>query len=200
MPLRRPRADDAAAEPEATPSPAPAGKPSGKGRPTPKRSEAQQRRRTPVTAPTSRREAYRLRRERIREERGTTRSARATGDERHLPPRDAGPGRRLARDVVDARRNVAELFMPLALGAFIALLALGRRAPVAAAWVNLALLVLFVVVVLDSVVVGQRAKRMVVQRYGAEHARGVALYAAMRASSLRRLRMPPPKVERGAKV
>ncbi len=206
MPLRRPRADDAGpqdargADADAAASAEPAGKPQGKGRPTPKRSESQQRRRTPVAAPTSRREAYRLRRERIREGRGTTRSALATGDERNLPPRDAGPARRLARDVVDSRRNLAEMFLPLALVSFIALVAVGGRAPVVAAYVNLVLLVLFVAVVLDSVFVGQRAKREVTRRHGPEHARGVALYAAMRASSLRRLRMPPPKVKRGEKV
>ncbi len=200
MPLRRSRAEDPSpSAPEAAAVEPPA-KPGGKGRPTPKRSESQQRRRTPVVAPTTRREAYRLRRERLRDERTSTRSALATGDERRLPPRDAGPARRLARDVVDTRRNLAELFMPLALASFVALLAIGGRAPALAAWVNLALLVLFVAVVLDSIFIGQRAKRAVTQRYGAEDARGVALYAAMRASSLRRLRMPPPKVKRGEKL
>jgi hypothetical protein len=175
-------------------------KPGGKGRPTPKRSESQQRRRTPVVAPTTRREAYRMRRQRIKSERQTTRSALATGDEKHLPARDAGPGRRLARDVVDSRRNLAEMFMPLALVAFIALIAVGSRAPVAAAYVNLALLLLFVAVIVDSIRVGRRARQLVAERHGEAETRGVAMYAAMRASSLRRLRMPPPKVQRGAKV
>jgi hypothetical protein len=172
----------------------------GKGRPTPKRSESQQRRRTPVVAPTTRKEAYRLRRERIRQERTSGRTALTSGDERHLPPRDAGPARRLARDVVDSRRNLAELFMPLALVSFIALVAVGRNSPTVAAYVNLVLLLLFLVVVADSVLVGQRAKRLVAERVGDEHTRGVAMYAAMRASSIRRLRVPPPKVQRGAKV
>ena len=37
------------------------------------------------------------------------------GDERYLIARDSGPARALARDVVDSRRNLIGLFMPLAL-------------------------------------------------------------------------------------
>ncbi|MGI8623274.1 MAG: DUF3043 domain-containing protein, partial [Solirubrobacteraceae bacterium] len=50
-------------------------KPGGKGRPTPKRSEAEKQRRTRVTAPTSRKEAYRRQREDARFERERRRKA-----------------------------------------------------------------------------------------------------------------------------
>ena len=37
------------------------------------------------------------------------------GEEAYLLPRDQGPVRRYVRDIVDSRRNVLGLFMPVAL-------------------------------------------------------------------------------------
>ena len=54
-------------------------------------------------------------RERQREDRSQQMTALRAGDERNLPPRDRGPVRRYVRDVVDARRSVAEFFLPFAL-------------------------------------------------------------------------------------
>ena len=71
----------------------------GKGRPTPKRRDAQKRRQAVV--PKDRKEAAKLWRERVREQRMQQRQALLTGDERHLPPRDQGPAKRLARDIED---------------------------------------------------------------------------------------------------
>ena len=45
------------------------------------------------------------------------------GDEAYLLPRDQGPVRRYARDIVDSRRNVLGLFMPAALGLIFVMLA-----------------------------------------------------------------------------
>ena len=39
--------------------------------------------------------------------RGSTRERMAMGDDSYLPARDRGPVRKLVRDVVDARRNLA---------------------------------------------------------------------------------------------
>ena len=51
------------------------------------------------------------------------------GDERHLPARDRGPVKKYARDLVDARRSVAEFFLPLALLIFVLTIVPGGRAP-----------------------------------------------------------------------
>ena len=89
------------------------GKPAGKGRPTPKRADARKKRR--AATPTNRKEAAALRRERLREQRMAQRQALITGDERHLPARDAGPAKRMARDIVDSRFSVGQVFFGLVL-------------------------------------------------------------------------------------
>src|SRR4051794_13073824 len=89
-------------------APEDAEQPTGKGRPTPKRSEARKQRRT--ATPTNRKEAAKIRREKMREQRVAQRRALLTGDERHLPARDAGPAKRLARDYVDSRFTLGQIF------------------------------------------------------------------------------------------
>jgi hypothetical protein len=193
VPLRR-RAPEA--EP-AAPALAEPPKPGGKGRPTPKRREVEQRRRTPVTAPKTRKEAYKNRREQVRAERAEMRGALRRGDERNLPPRDAGPARRLARDIVDARRSLAGLFMPLA---FVAVAVSGVRVPSVAIAANIFMLSALVAVFVDSWWLGRQVRARVVEKYGEKEAHGIRMYAVMRASTIRRMRLPPPKVNRGDKV
>src|SRR3954470_19891879 len=89
-------------------APEDADQPIGKGRPTPKRSDARKQRGT--ATPTNRKEAAKLRREKLREQRLAQRQALVTGDERNLPPRDTGPGKRLARDYVDSRFTFGQMF------------------------------------------------------------------------------------------
>jgi Protein of unknown function (DUF3043) len=166
--------------------------PSGKGRPTPKRSDAQKRRRT--ATPTNRKEAAKLRRERVREERVKQRKALQSGDERYLPARDAGPAKRLARDYVDARFTLGQIFFIVVL-AIIPVSAIPNRTAIAAA--NLSMLVLFLALAGDAIRVGRAARRLVEARHGAKAATGVTAYAVMRAMQPRRLRKPPPKIKRG---
>src|SRR5580704_17148358 len=83
----------------------------GKGRPTPKRADARKARRN--AAPHTKKEAAAQQRDRNRSERAKARQALVTGDERHLPARDAGPERRLARDIVDSRFTIGQVFFGL---------------------------------------------------------------------------------------
>ncbi|HEU5033818.1 MAG TPA: DUF3043 domain-containing protein [Mycobacteriales bacterium] len=167
-------------------------RPSGKGRPTPKRSDARKRRRT--ATPTSRKEAAKLRRERMREQRSQQRQALLTGDERHLPARDAGPARRLARDFVDSRFTLGQVFFGIILIAFAVAFVPNRAV---GAFANLVMLLLFAGMVVDSARVGRAARRAVEERYGAKDATGVTTYAMMRAMQPRRMRRPPARVKRG---
>jgi hypothetical protein len=163
-----------------------------KGRPTPKRSEAQASRRTRVTAPSSRKEATKAARERRRAELTRQREALASGDERYLPLRDKGPVRRLARNYVDARRCVAEFFLPLAV--IILVLSIIPQAQ------SLSLLLwLFVIalIIVDSFRIGFGVKRLARERYPDERQKGVVAYALMRSLQMRRLRLPKPQVKRG---
>src|SRR3954470_5246627 len=168
------------------------GKPAGKGRPTPKRDEARKKRR--AATPTNRKEAAALRRQRLREQRSAQRQALVTGDERHLPVRDAGPARRLARDIVDSRFTIGQIFFGVIL---LVLLLSFIRNPVIATITNLAMLVLFVAVLVDAVRLGRRARRAVRKKYAHKTATGITGYPPMRALQPRGLRRPPARVTRG---
>src|SRR6266704_6793283 len=80
-------------------------KQAGKGRPTPKRSEVERRRRQPYTAPPADKKAAAAQtRERRRAEQKRKMDAMRRGEEWALPPKDRGPVRALARDYIDSRR------------------------------------------------------------------------------------------------
>lgn len=160
------------------------GAPVGKGRSTPKRRDARKRRRTAV--PTNRKEAAALRRQRLREQRSLQRQALQTGDERHLPARDAGPAKKLARDYVDGRFTVGQIFF----GMIIVVFALAF-VPAAAAVANAVVIVAFIGVVIDSVRVGRGARRAVEEKYGAKESTGILAYAMLRSMQPRRMRRPP---------
>lgn len=166
----------------------------GKGRPTPKRRDAQRQRREAVKAPATRREAYRQRRDKIKGDRRTQRRALTTGDERNLPPRDAGPVKRYVRDIVDSRRSMGTFFLPAAL---VLLFASTVKGPVLAAVVSFGYVVLLGAILVDSFLLGRTVKNRVAERFGEKETAGVRMYAVTRSLQFRRLRMPPPKVKRG---
>ena len=160
--------------------------PAGKGRPTPKRRDARKRRR--MATPKSRKEAAALRRERLREQRALQRQALQSGDERHLPARDAGPAKKLARDYVDGRFTLGQIFFGMIIIVFALALVPNMRVRAAS---NLLMLLLFFGVVVDSVRMGRRAKRAVQEKYGAKDAIGILPYAMLRSMQPRRMRRPP---------
>lgn len=179
--------------PESQPQPV---KPGGKGRPTPKRSEAEKRRRQPITAPSSRKEAYKKVRERQADERVKARAGMSRGDEKYLLKRDKGPVRRLARDYVDARRTFASYLMYL----MFAIVVLSLL-PIAAAklLVLFAPPVLLAIVFVEAFVINSGIKKLAAERFPDEDRKGLGLYAAMRAMQIRRLRVPSPQVKPGEK-
>ena len=65
--------------------------------------------------PKDRREAYKMQRDRQKEDRSKVRNALMTGDDRYLPSRDRGPLRRFVRDWIDSRRTVGEFFIIIGL-------------------------------------------------------------------------------------
>ena len=179
-------------KPSATPS---------KGRPTPKRSEAQGRRRSPVTAPQNRKEAYAQAKERDRLSREKNRQAMLRGDEAALPARDKGPVRKYARDFIDSRRLPGQYLLP-----FIAVLLVLSWIPFpleARRYVMLvftmALPVVMILVILSSFYIGGRVRKEAAAKFPNESTKGVAFYAAMRGSQMRFLRFPKPTVLPGGK-
>jgi len=184
-----------------------------KGRPTPKRSESGKRRGPVAPAPMTTAEARKRRKEMrstlTKEERRAEKLARRSrmndrrermmaGEEGYLLPRDRGPVRRFIRDFVDSRRNVLGLFMPTALFLIFVMLAL----PQVQIYISPAMLVLMAVMAIDGFLLARRVNRAVAGKFpdNTESGWKLGLYAAGRASQLRRMRAPRPQVERGAKV
>jgi hypothetical protein len=182
--------------PEAPADPPQVVKPGGKGRPTPKRRDAEKLRRQPITAPASRKEAYKKVRERQASERVKAREGMAKGDERHLLKRDKGPVRRLARNYVDSRRTFGSYLM-YAMFAMVLLSML--PIPAARLLVLFAPPLLLVVVFAEGFLLSRGIKRLAAERYPDEDTKGVGMYAAMRAMQIRRLRIPNPQVRIGEK-
>ena len=175
-------------------------KTSGKGRPTPKRNEAQGRRPgPPPPPPTTRKEAYRRMREQQAANRGATRAGAARGDDSHLPTRDRGPVRKLVRDIVDARRNAGSFFLLVA-----GLVLIGYFVPSAQfqSYTVSIWLAFFVLIIVDSIFLGRRIKKTVLQRFPGQHhkMRSLVWYGVTRATMVRRWRFPKPEVALGAQV
>ncbi|OMQ15262.1 hypothetical protein A7K94_0210795 [Modestobacter sp. VKM Ac-2676] len=172
----------------------------GKGRPTPRRNEAQGRRPGPVPPPpTNRKEAYRRMREQQAANRGSARQSALRGDDSALPARDRGPVRRLVRDIVDARRNAGSFFLVVA-----ALVLIGYFVPNPAvqSYTVFVWFAFFLVIIVDSVFLGRRIKKVVEERFPnhTERMRGLIWYGVSRATMIRRWRFPKPQVEQGAEV
>lgn len=165
-----------------------------KNRPTPKRREQEAARRRPLVV-SDRKEARRLDKEKRREALARQREAMQTGDERFLPARDKGPVRRFIRDWVDARRNLAELLLPIML--VVLALSLVQNQLVLSVSVLLTWTAVLVVG-LDTFLMWRRCKKALEAKFGADQIpRGSWSYAAMRAFQLRRQRLPKPQVDRG---
>jgi hypothetical protein len=166
----------------------------GKGKPTPKRSEAERRRRQPYTAPKDRKEASRVSRDRQRADRTRRMAAVRRGEEWALPPRDRGPVKAMARDYVDAKRRVSEYYM---YGLLVLLVLLFVPSLIVKTIVPLLVLSAVLVMAIEGVYIGRRVKALAAQRMPGESTRGLALYAAMRALQIRKLRVPKPRVSPG---
>jgi hypothetical protein len=194
---RQPTTTDSPVEDAVTPdADAPASRPgttAGKGRPTPKRSESERRRR-PLNAPGDKKEANRQYRERQRQDRSRRMQGMQRGEQWALPPRDRGPARALVRDYVDSRRRLSEFYM---YGLVVLLILLFIRNPLVQSIVPLIVLVAVMIMLTEGIFIGRRARTLVQERLPGESTQGVRLYAAMRALQIRRLRMPKPRIKPG---
>jgi hypothetical protein len=174
-----------------------------KGRPTPKRRESEVRRRGPAAPPpkTQREAAKRSRGNKTdRKSASATRRERmAAGDDRYLMPRDKGPVRAYVRDIVDSRRHLAGLFMPLAL---LVLVAMISPVPAIQAYAAPGTLVVLVFIVVEGLFTGRNVIKRVRERFPDATDKPLSLgwYSFVRASQVRKLRVPKPKVRPGDSV
>jgi hypothetical protein len=165
----------------------------GKGRPTPKRSEAERRRR-PVNAPGDRKEANRQYRDRRRQDRIRRQQGMQRGEQWALPARDRGPVKALARDYVDSRRRLSEFYM---YGLLVLLVLLFVRNALVQSLVPVLVLVAVLIMLGEGIFIGRQVRALAQKRLPGESTQGVRLYAAMRALQIRQLRMPKPRIKPG---
>jgi hypothetical protein len=190
-----PQAPDPAEEP-----PARAGFTQAKGKPTPKRSEAERRRRQPFNAPADRKEASKQARDRERSERARRQEALKRGENWALPPKDQGPVRKLARDYVDSRRGISEYYVFAVIAFFILVFIPALKTSSAVDVIDYGLVGWLLLCVGESMWVGNRVATLARARFPGESTRGVKMYAAIRGAQLRRMRMPAPQVSPGHKI
>ncbi len=166
------------------------------GKTTPRRSSSGRRVEPP---PANRREAYKRTREKQRAERAEQRAGMMAGDERYLLPRDRGPERKIARDIVDARRTMGTWFFTFAILLFIGTTAARALPQVALLSLNAIWAALGLVVVLDSFLICRLVRRLVRERCPDSKQRmgALYLYAIMRSVTYRRMRIPKPQVKIG---
>ena len=166
---------------------------------TPKRTSAQ-RRHDKAQAPANRREAYKQMRERQKVERAESAAGMRAGDERYLLARDRGPERALVRNIVDAKRTAGTWFFAGAIIVFIG--STGAMPPVVQLAANLLWAILAIAVIVDSILIARKVKKLVSERFpGTKQRMGsLYLYGIMRGLTFRRMRVPKPQVELGDKV
>ena len=168
----------------------------GKGKPTPKRSEAERRRRY-SSAPADRKTAGRQSRTRDRAERIRKTEAMRRGEEWALPVKDRGPVKALTRNYVDSHRRVSEFYM---YGMIVLLFLLFLRNTVVQTFLAPVLILMVAAILFDGFLIGRRVKALAAERYPGQSTRGVTVYAALRAMQFRKIRVPKPSVKPGDKI
>jgi hypothetical protein len=171
--------------------------PAGKGKPTPKRKDAEKAHTRTIVSDRSK-DAKKLDRAKLADERRRAREGMMAGEERYLNIRDKGPQKRLTRDIVDSRFTVGELVMP---SLFIVILVSSVPSQ-QIQLITLALMwTLFLVMAIDAWLIARKVKKIVGGKFGEDRIeRGLSWYAAMRSMQMRPMRIPKPQVKRGSKV
>ena len=170
----------------------------GKGRPTPKRKEAQKLR---PLVPKDSKEQRKRAKARIRERENIEYEAMRTGDLQHMPKAERLPWRVYTRDYIDARFNIGEFFIPVALVILIAsvILTAVYPNPVVTLILMTVLYVYLFAIVIDVVVMWRKLKKLLIAKYGEQSvAKGMRTgsYAWSRAIQLRRWRLPKPRYKK----
>ncbi|WP_091059265.1 DUF3043 domain-containing protein [Micromonospora humi] len=158
---------------------------------TPKRPTAGRRPTAPARA---------LTKEEAREQRRAARAESAAEFRREGGPRDRGPERLLARNVVDSRRTIGTWFFG---GALIVLVGSNQAMPpIVRLLSNVLWGALALGVLVDSVLISRKIKKLVRERFpkSTEKLGSLYFYAIMRSITFRRMRAPAPRVAIGEKI
>jgi hypothetical protein len=82
-------------------------------------------------------------------------------------------------------------------GLLVLLVLLFIRAPIVQTIVPLLVLGAVLIMAIEGILIGRRVKSLAAERLPGQSTRGLALYSAMRALQIRRLRVPKPRVKPG---
>lgn len=138
---------------------------------------------------------------RIRERENIEYEAMRTGDLQHMPKAERLPWRVYTRDYIDARFNIGEFFIPVALVILVAsvILTAVYPNPVVTLILMTVLYVYLFAIVIDVVVMWRKLKKLLIAKYGEQSvAKGMRTgsYAWSRAIQLRRWRLPKPRYKK----
>lgn len=168
-----------------------------KENPTPKRKEAEAKRKQALKVPKDNKAAKKAARERARKQRVETREAMLRGEEWAMPYRDRGPVRRRVRFIIDSRKSVGELFLPIAI-----VVLMFSLIPIAQVqqFVYIVWAALMFATILDEIIIYLKLKKTLIKEFPDQKERkGAVAYGVLRALQMRSLRIPPPQVKVGGK-
>jgi hypothetical protein len=169
----------------------------GKGRPTPKRKDAESKRKVSTLAPIVTKDQKRASKALARQNRIATRAAYLRGDEAALPARDRGAARRYVRNFVDSRRSIGEYFLPIIFVVLVLTLF-----PVAVVQIGAVALMyaVLVIAVIDGIFLSRKIRKAVEAKFPGTSTKGLGMYAWLRSTQMRRLRAPHPQVKVGESI
>ncbi len=182
-------------------------KPEKKGRPTPKRSEATQKRLS--LAPIKTKAEKQRAKEAAKAARIAARAAYMRGDESALPARDRGPARKFVRDYIDSRRSIGEYFLPIIFVVLILTMiptgtstnAEGLPKVPLTQVISIAIMyAVLLVSVLDGIRLSRKIKKAVEAKFPGTPLKGLGMYGWLRSTQMRRMRAPKPQVTAGTKI
>ena len=163
----------------------------GKGRPTPKRKEAESKRKVSSLSPIVTKDQKRASKAQSRNDRSAQRAAYLRGDESALPMRDRGPARRFVRNYVDSRRSTGEYFLPTILVVLALTLFQVPEIQIAAIVLMYAMLI---IAVIDGILLSRKIRKEIEKQFPGTNTKGLGMYAWLRSTQMRRLRAPHPQV------
>ena len=162
-----------------------------KGRPTPKRKEAESKRKVSSLAPIVTKDQKRASKALAREDRVAQRAAYLRGDESALPSRDRGPARRFVRNYVDSRRSTGEYFLPTI---FVVLVFTLIQNPIIQIGAIVLMYAMLLFAVIDGIFLSRKIRKAVQEQFPGTETKGLGMYAWLRSTQMRRLRAPHPQV------
>jgi hypothetical protein len=163
----------------------------GKGRPTPKRKEAESKRKVSALAPIVTKDQKRAAKALGKQDRIAQRAAYLRGDESALPARDRGAARRFVRDYVDSRRSTGEYFLPTI---FVVLVLTLFPVPAIQLGSIVLMYAMLLVAVVDGILLSRKIRTAVESEFPGTATKGLGMYAWLRSTQMRRLRAPHPQV------